>query len=528
MKINILRLSIIFSILYILFYNNSFFNNIVKIYPFKDNILFVFSLAFTLFLVIVLLFLLFLYKKNTKVFLLLITTISAFCAYFMDSYGVVIDNNMIINAMQTNSKESFDLLSIKLALYLIFLAVLPILSLLKVKIEPISLKKRVVSIFLVLVLLIANLAIFNKNYTSFFREHKILRFYTNPTYWIYSTFYILFNNNKEIKEIKKIANDVNIKEEKKDKEERELIIFVVGETARADRFSLNGYSKKTNPLLEQEKNIINFTNAYSCGTSTAYSLPCMFSFFSQNDYSYYKAASTQNILDVLNKTKNIDILWRDNNSDSKGVALRVKYEDFKNPKKNPICDIECRDEGMLYKLDEFIKNSLKKDIFIILHQMGSHGPAYYKRYPKEFEKFTPICKTNQLEKCTKEQISNAYDNTILYTDYFLSKVINFLKKYDKDYEVSMFYMSDHGESLGENGIYLHGMPYFLAPKEQTHIPAIIWVGEHSDINISKAKELQNTQITHDNIFSTLLGLFEVKTKYYNPKLDILKDALKKE
>ena len=177
--------------------------------------------------------------------------------------------------------------------------------------------------------------------------------------------------------------------------------MVVGEAARADRFSLNGYARETNPLLKQE-DIVNFSNTYSCGTSTVASVPCMFSVYDRSDYSHSKGIETENVLDVLKHTKQIDILWRDNNSNSKGVANRVPYEDFKNPDNNPIPkgDIEPRDTGMLAGLDTYLQKHKDQDILIILHQMGSHGPAYYKRYPKAFEKFTPVCETNQLEECS--------------------------------------------------------------------------------------------------------------------------------
>jgi len=160
----------------------------------------------------------------------------------------------------------------------------------------------------------------------------------------------------------------------------------------------------------------------------------------------------------------------------------------------------------------------------VLHQMGNHGPAYYKRYPKEFEKFKPTCKTNQLEQCSKEEISNAYDNAILYTDYFLSKVINLLKQND-DLETAMIYLSDHGESLGENGLYLHGLPYFIAPKEQTHIPMIMWFSKtlQQSIDTKKIKQKQNEKYSQDNIFHTILGIINIKTKIYNKKQDILSE-----
>ena len=155
--------------------------------------------------------------------------------------------------------------------------------------------------------------------------------------------------------------------------------------------------------------------------------------------------------------------------------------------------------------------------------MGNHGPAYYKRYTKEFEKFKPVCKTNQLEQCSKEEISNAYDNAILYTDYFLSKTINFLKKYNKTHEVGMIYMSDHGESLGENGIYLHGLPYFMAPDAQTHIASVMWFGDEigKDIDLKKVLKNKDKPYSQDNLFSTLLGIFEVDTKVYKKEMDIL-------
>ena len=356
---------------------------------------------------------------------------------------------------------------------------------------------------------------FSKFYTSFFREHKPLRYYTNPTYWIYSIGNYISKtlSSKEII-VKQIGLDAKITNNFK---RAKLVIMVVGEAVRADHLSLNGYIKETTPLLQKE-NIINFSNMHSCGTSTAHSVPCMFSPFDRGDYSYKKGISHENVLDVLHHTGKIAILWRDNNSDSKGVAIRLSYEDYKSSKNNTICkEGECRDEGMLVGLEDYIKKQNGKNILIVLHQMGNHGPAYYKRYPKEFEKFTPVCKSNQLEECSKESINNAYVNAILYTDYFLSKIINLLKKYENLYQTTMIYMSDHGESLGENGIYLHGLPYFIAPNAQTHIGALIWFGDNNQNQIDS-----NRNYSHDNLFHTLLGLFDVKTEVYQRDKDMFR------
>ena len=428
-----------------LFYNFSFFKNVVLIYPFEGlNIVYVISSGILLLSLLIFLFTLFSSKYTTKPLLIVTLTISAFAAYFMDSYNVIIDSGMIRNALQTNLNESADLFSFKLVIYVFFLALIPSYFIYKIELDYGTFKEefkgKIKTLIFSLIIILIILFSFSKFYTSFFREHKPLRLYVNPISWIYGVgSYVNKSLNSEAVVVKEIGVDAKIIKDNPQagvEEKTELIIMVLGEAARADRFSLNGYEKETNPLLKKE-DIVNFSNMYSCGTSTAESVPCMFSIFGKADYDYKKGISTQNVLDVLNHTNDIKILWRDNNSDSKGVALRVDFQDYRTPATNTICDEECRDEGMLVGLDEYIKNNKGKDILIVLHQMGNHGPAYYKRYPKEFEKFTPVCKSNQLENCTKEEVGNGYDNAILYTDYFLSKVINFLKPYSNDYETAM-------------------------------------------------------------------------------------------
>jgi lipid A ethanolaminephosphotransferase len=444
----------------------------------------------------------------------------------MNSYHIIIDDFMIRNIAQTNMAEAMELLTYKQVLYLFILGILPAFIIYKTNIKYATLKVELFSKFKVilssLIIIVLIILIFSKHYTSFLREHIPLRYTINPAYWIYSV--IKFTNktfNSEVVTVKAIGKDAKIVHGRNNTPK--LIILVVGEAVRADRFSLNGYLKETNPLLKKE-DIINFEQIYSCGTSTAVSVPCMFSSYSKVKFNYKRSLDTQNVLDVLNHTKKISILWRDNNSDSKGVALRVPYEDYKSSKTNTICtDGECRDIGMLVGLDEYIKNQKDKDILIILHQMGNHGPEYHKRYTKEFEKFKPICKTNQLEECTQEEISNAYDNAILYTDYFLSKTINLLKNYQNTHKSALIYISDHGESLGENRIYLHGLPYFMAPESQIHIGSFIWFNSNfkKDIKIKDLISKRYSKYSHDNLFHTLLGLFEVKTNVYKKEMDII-------
>ncbi len=511
------RLIIITALFFTLFTNYSFFTNVLNVYSFEGmNILYLLSVGILLFTFMILLFTLLSSRQTTKPILILLLLISASTAYFMDSYHVVIDSDMIRNTIQTDLAESSDLLSFKLLGYLLFLGILPSYFVYKTPIKygstKVELKRKMKTILLTLLLIVLILFSFSKFYTSFFREHKPLRYYTNPTYWIYSIGdYISKTLNSGEVVVKPIGLDANITDSN---EEPKLVIMVVGEAARADHFSLNGYFRETNPLLEKE-NIINLPHVSSCGTSTAHSVPCMFSMYDRNDYSYKKGISTENVLDVLHHTNRVEILWRDNNSDSKGVAVRVPFEDYKTTQNNTICDEECRDEGMLIGLENYIQKRQGKDILIVLHQMGNHGPAYNKRYTKEYEVFTPVCETNQLEECSKESIANAYDNALVHTDHFLSEVIHFLKGYEKQYKTSMIYMSDHGESLGENGLYLHGLPYFMAPDAQTHVGALVWFGENNKKVIDP-----NKKYSHDNLFHTLLGLFNVKTEIYKQEMDI--------
>ncbi|MFK5880838.1 MAG: sulfatase-like hydrolase/transferase, partial [Sulfurospirillum sp.] len=306
-----------------------------------------------------------------------------------------------------------------------------------------------------------------------------------------------------------------------------LLVLVIGESARADHFSLNGYKKDTNPYLKNE-NIINFSQMYSCGTETVTSVTCMFSTLNRSKFSIRAALGHENLLDIA-KRAGVKIKWIDNNSDSKGVATRIKdVVNIRNEKIEHFCDSgECRDEAMLVGLQKYINKDIK-DTIIVLHQMGNHGPEYYKRYPKKFEKFKPVCKSNQLQKCTKEEIKNAYDNAILYTDYFLSKTINLLKQNENKYETALLYLSDHGESLGENGVYLHAMPYFIAPVAQRHIASIAWFGKNFDhLNQQCIKDSENKHYSQDNYFSTVLGLMGIKTKVYNKKEDIFAKCRKK-
>lgn len=509
-----------------LFANMTFFKHVFGTYGLTWNLTpMIVSLGIVLWAVQVLVFTLLGSRYVIKPLLIAVLLLSSLVAYFMDTYDIVVDTHMIQNVMETDMHESVDLLSIEQVLYFLVLGVLPSVILYRLNIERLSFKTAMIeklkTVGFALGIIVVIIFGFSKFYTSFFREHKPLRLYTNPTFYLYSIGqYTKQAFSHPIMGLKQIGQDAKTLSVGTD---RKLIILVVGEAARWDHFSLNGYTRETNPLLSKE-DIVNFPNFTSSGTETAVSVPCMFSCYGREKYDKEVALHTENVLDVLGHA-GINVLWRDNNSDSKGVAVRLPYEDYKTSKKNTMCeDGECRDEGMLVGLQEYINAHPKGDIVIVLHQMGNHGPAYYKRYPKAFEKFTPICKSNQLEQCTQPEITNAYDNAILYTDYFLSKVIGLLKVNDEGFKTAMFYLSDHGESLGEKGLYLHGFPYTIAPEAQKHIPSVMWFGKDYEIKKEIVKRNASKAYSHDFLFHTILGMVEVNTSVYQPKLDILHDA----
>ena len=511
--------------------NLSFFGKVLTAYPLATgNALALASLAAMLVGSTLLLLALTCFGRTTKPVLIGILLLASLAAHFMDSYGVVINDDMLQNAAQTNLAEAGDLLNFRLLGYFVMLGVLPAIAIARlplrwrgIRVEAIARGKLLAAVVL---LMVGTVLAFGGFYASFLREHKSLRSYANPGYFIYSA--IKYSTGSLAVKSRQVLTSIGADAQIPASDvERELFILVIGETARADRFSLNGYIRDTNPQLRQA-NAISFSNFRACGTSTATSVPCMFSLLGMDKFDTKKGAAQENLLDVLTHA-GVNVLWLDNNSDSKDVALRVPYQSYKSPEVNPLCDPECRDVGMLSALQKHIDAQPRGDIFIVLHQMGNHGPAYFKRYPPEFEKFKPACQSADLSLCSREEIGNAYDNAILYTDFFLGKVIELLKMNDNKFETALLYVSDHGESLGENGVYLHGLPPAIAPDAQLHVPAILWLGSgFKDVDFSALRRKSGTRFTHDNIAHTVLGAMEIGTSVYRPELDMLDGCRKPE
>lgn len=510
----------------LLFGNGAFVANVLRVYPLGGTTMpALLSLIIVFGGATVLLFAALSFRGMVKPALIMFLLLSAPASYFMDSYGVIISDDMLRNVAHTNTAEALELFSPKLLAYMILLGILPAVAVGRVRLQWRGWKSELASRLklcgITLALIVGVALLFGSFYASFFREHRELRQHANPTYYFYSTikFAAELLGSSANPAMLAVGGDATIPASDIG---RELVILVVGETARADRFSLNGYARDTNPRL-REKNVLSFTNFWACGTSTAVSVPCMFMIDGEAK-GPGRIKSEENLLDVLQRS-GVSVLWRDNNSDSKGVASRATVEDFRSPKLNPVCDSECRDVGMLAGLQAYIDAQPKGDIFIVLHQMGNHGPAYYRRYPPEFEKFKPVCRDSDLSRCTREEIGNAYDNAILYTDHFLAKAIELLQKNDSKFETALFYVSDHGESLGENGLYLHGLPKAIAPDTQLNVPAIMWFGSNFHaVTPAALRRKSGQRFTHNNVFHTVLGFFEIESAVYRPELDMLDKA----
>ena len=526
-EVNLSYLIIIVALYLVATANIGFFEQVLDVYPFSKNVGFILSITGLLFGLMWLVLQLLCYRPIAKPILIALLITAAICGYFTDAYGTIFDSNMLINSLETDQAEAMGLFAPSMVIQVLLLGVLPAFIISKIRLKRFTWQRSILQKTATLILSIAVIAAcllpFGDQYASFFRQHKEVRSYANPITPIYSTIKLGENYVNELghpdtftlhaTDAKRVAPTSSTTNSSAAKPK--LMVFVVGETARADHFGLNGYTRNTTPLLSKQSNLYSFKDAVSCGTSTAYSVPCMFSYANRENYDIDTTKYNENVLDTLSK-QGVNVVWRDNNSSSKGVADRVTFEDYKTADTNPNCDVECRDIGMLDGFDKLVKSGSSpketpKDTLILLHQMGNHGPAYYQRYPKKFETYKPVCMTNELSKCDAQSVINGYDNAILYTDYFLNNVIDTLKTYEQDYDVVMVYMSDHGESLGENNIYLHGLPYKFAPDTQKHVPAVIWSPDSNNIDADSISSMSNQPVSHDFITPTLLSFFGITT-----------------
>lgn len=457
-----------------------------------------------------------------------VVMIAASVAYFTDTFGTILDRDMIQNIAQTTGPESGHLITPEFLLHLFFFGVLPSLLIVWVRIshKPFWRKVRtnIVLCFGLVALAVALIGSNFRTYLPFWQhEREVTMVYLNPAMALVGSVDYGVHQFRDANIVAQpYGEDARQGPKLAAASKKMLLVLVVGETARAQNFSLNGYKRDTNPELAA-RNVFAFTNVTSCGTATAVSMPCMFSHLGRDNYSKRAALGSENLVDVLQHA-GLTVEWWENNTGPKNIADRIPTTMMAAHPDPKLCSGgECLDQVLVDKLSARL-DQLDGNAVLVLHTMGSHGPAYYQRYPEAFERFKPACRTAELADCSSDELVNVYDNSILYTDHILASIIDVLKSRGNDFASAMYYMSDHGESLGENGLYLHGAPYLIAPETQKRIPFIAWLSNDfaatTGLDLSCLRTKTGESFSHDNLFDTVLGMMDVETKVY----DITRDA----
>ncbi|KAF1717159.1 phosphoethanolamine transferase [Pseudoxanthomonas yeongjuensis] len=448
---------------------------------------------------------------------------TAVASHYMSAYGVYLDADMLRNVLHTDSKESGELLSPRLLIPLAW-SLLPIVLLWRVRLRrrrwPRALAARAGFLLAMALVAACGVMLSSQDFSTLFRSQREVRYLVAPANYVVSLSNVLLSSPPGPKKaLLPIGLDARQAHETG---KPRLLLLVVGETARARNWGLNGYARQTTPELARIPGLINFPQVTACGSSTEVSLPCMFSPYGRRDYDEGRIRDHQSLLHVLDHA-GIATLWRDNQSGCKGVCDKLPIERLDDARDTELCNGKRCLDGILLKGLQAQLSPVKGDRVVVLHQLGNHGPNYFERYPPAFKRFTPTCDNPELGRCEREHIVNAYDNALLYTDHVLAQAIGFLRQ-QTAYDTALIYVSDHGESLGEKGLFLHGVPYAIAPQEQTRVPMVMWfspgfIGD-SGLDLDCLRRRAAQPASHDNLFPSVLGLLQVRTEVYRPADDL--------
>lgn len=468
-----------------------------------------------------------LWPRIGKPLLAILLVVAAASAYFIDNFGVRLNEDVVQSVFETRHTEAAAMFTTGSVGWIGLLGVLPAIIVLCIPLRFARPRRALVQRALivlgaVLIMLVPSW-LAGRDFIYFNRNHRVMYEVFNPYAAISGTFHYLqrdiFHHERPLVAI---GTEATLQPDAAMAAHKRVVVLVLGETARAQNQSLQGYARDTNPEMRQ-RGAVYFTDASSCGTATTVSVPCMFSNMTRARFDKPVAMSQWNLLDILQHA-GVDVFWRDNDEGCKGICVRVPNEDLTDARIAGLCDVNgCLDQVLIDDLPQRLAR-MRSPALLVLHLRGSHGPAYYQRYPAAFDRFKPGCNTAEVQTCSYAQVINSYDNTILYTDHILGKVVDALQS-SPDVDSVMFYLSDHGESLGENNIYLHGADRDSAPSQQTHIPMLFWLspGWRRDSGLQQAcLDLRRTRpSSQDNVFHTVLGLFDVRTSLYEKSLDLL-------
>lgn len=524
--------TLLVSFLFTLFCNGSFWNSLEKLRDLSgvQGWFLVFCIGALITGLHWFLLLLVCNRWTVKPILILVVISTVAATYYMSRYQVYFNRDMIRNILETDLKEASELLSWRLLIVVPPAAFFTWL-IIRLKFPRVgwrqSLLRRAGALVAALAIVSLSLWPVLSQMLPLLRAHKELRYLVTPSNFIVSTVRVLSEDlSSPDEDAPRAVLDPNPRQSAHAAQRKPVVIvLVVGETVRAQNWGLNGYARQTTPLLAKRK-VINFSDFTSSGTDTATALPAMFSINGRHDYNRKEIKGTESLLHLVNRA-GVATLWRDNQSGDKGVDLGLPFEDMAEIG-NPDLKNGNRyfDEILLDQLDTRI-SGMEGDGLIVLHMLGNHGPAYFERYPDSFRKWTPTCDSSDISQASHEAVINTYDNAILYTDYVLSRAIDLLEGIS-DHDTALIYVSDHGESLGENGLYLHGLPMLIAPAEQTHVPMVFWMspGFAASQNIDPAclEARARKPASHDYLFHTVLNLLDIETAVYNPEWDLLRDC----
>jgi lipid A ethanolaminephosphotransferase len=440
-----------------------------------------------------------------KTLCIFFTVGNAVALYFIAQYNIIVDSTMIGNIVNTNIKEASDLAHPKLLVYLLLLGMLPALVLFRIRIRKTSRIRRGLIVVITLVLGSGWLYANAQSWLWIDKNAKQFGGLILPWSYVINTvryFRAEADRNRVVELLPPLTSK---------KDGGVVFVLVIGEAARAQNFSLYGYPRETNPLLKRD-GVVAIPGAHSCATYTTASLRCMLSHKGASAIS----ANDEPLPSYLHR-HGVEVIWRTNNFGEPPMKVS-RYESAEQIRKG--CTQDCArlayDEVLLDGLGaEIHAGSDRTKTLIVLHQAGSHGPLYSKKYPPEFEKFKPACESVELQKCSSAELVSAYDNTIVYNDFFLHRLIQLLKS-DERRPVAMMYMSDHGESLGEGGLYLHGVPNAFAPDVQRAVPLLVWM---SDEFVRRGGGVNSAArfgkpLSHDVVFHSVMGAMGLGSPVY--------------
>lgn len=419
----------------------------------------------------------------------------AIMLYFVNTYDVLVTDSMMGNVFNTRYSEASGYFSLSAVLYVVFLGILPATLLILQQIDYKSLKRFGINTGIATATMVAMVAININNFTWIDRHATKLGSLLMP--WSYTVNSVRYYNAERKRNQKEILlPDATITNSRK-----EVVVIIIGESARSQNFSLYGYDKKTNPLLENQA--VTALTAKSAATYTTAGVKAIL--------DHKPTDKLYEILPNYLYRAGVDVVWRTANWGEPPVHIE-KYQKVADLKA-AYPDADDGYDGILtVGLKEVVESSAADKVLIVLHTSTSHGPTYYSKYPSEFEHFTPVCTTVEMAKAVPEELINAYDNTILYTDYLVNEVIESMKSLT-DYRSCVMFISDHGESLGENNLYMHGVPMAMAPKEQVEIPFIVWTSDSS-----KIKAIDEAGQYH--IFHSTMDFLSIDSPVYDSQMSI--------